>query len=207
MNRTLQNHRFPDASDERLIDRLVDGELPELERRELLRRLDSEPNGWRRCALAFLEAQNWRAALAPLDAPAAAQPAPLPPEPRRRPRSWRSVRRLTGLAAALAMAFALGWTLRGGPYVSDPHTTASHDTVPVPATSPNIPQAAPGDLVLPDAQPSWTAALDPVVKHWERRGYHADAQMRMLSVELKDGRRLNLPVHEVRLRYVGNRIY
>jgi hypothetical protein len=46
--------------DDRRFDRLVDGELNEEERRELLTRLDSEPGGWRRCALAFLESQCWR---------------------------------------------------------------------------------------------------------------------------------------------------
>jgi hypothetical protein len=49
--------------DGRQIDRLVDGELNEAERRELLLALDRHPDGWRRCALAFLEAQCWHAAL------------------------------------------------------------------------------------------------------------------------------------------------
>jgi len=40
-------------------DRLVDGELDDEEYRELLATLDDRPEGWRRCALAFLEAQNW----------------------------------------------------------------------------------------------------------------------------------------------------
>ena len=41
------------------LDRLVDGELSEPERREVLSGLDKEPEGWRRCALAFLVAQSW----------------------------------------------------------------------------------------------------------------------------------------------------
>jgi hypothetical protein len=53
MNTENDNLRF---------DRLVDGELSENERRELLAGLDSEPSGWRRCALAFLEAQCWKQA-------------------------------------------------------------------------------------------------------------------------------------------------
>jgi hypothetical protein len=44
-------------------DRLVDDELNEEERRELLGRLDDEPGGWRQCALAFLEAQCWKQSL------------------------------------------------------------------------------------------------------------------------------------------------
>lgn len=46
--------------DDSLIDRLVDGELAEQEYCELLSTLESRPDGWRRCALAFLEAQMWR---------------------------------------------------------------------------------------------------------------------------------------------------
>jgi hypothetical protein len=47
-------------TDETRFDRLVDDELSENERRELLGGLDDEPGGWRRCALAFLEAQCWK---------------------------------------------------------------------------------------------------------------------------------------------------
>src|SRR5262245_34529426 len=49
--------------DQRLLDRLVDGELDVAGRRELLKALDDQPGGWRRCALAFLEAQAWRSDL------------------------------------------------------------------------------------------------------------------------------------------------
>jgi len=51
-------------TDDTRLDRLVDDELNEEERRELLGRLDDEHGGWRRCALAFLEAQCWRETLA-----------------------------------------------------------------------------------------------------------------------------------------------
>lgn len=40
-------------------DRLVDDELSAVERQQLLASLDDRPEGWRRCALAFLEAQAW----------------------------------------------------------------------------------------------------------------------------------------------------
>lgn len=43
-----------------LIDRLVDGNLTETERHDLILRLDREENAWRSCAVAFLEAQAWR---------------------------------------------------------------------------------------------------------------------------------------------------
>jgi hypothetical protein len=44
----------------RQLDRLVDGELSRDEYYALLETLDQEPDGWRRCAMAFLEAQVWR---------------------------------------------------------------------------------------------------------------------------------------------------
>ena len=50
-------------TDDTRFDRLVDEELNEEERRELLGHLDDEPGGWRRCALAFLESQCWRETL------------------------------------------------------------------------------------------------------------------------------------------------
>ena len=43
-----------------MFDLLVDGELSPERRRQLLAHLDSEPDGWKRCALAFLEAQSFR---------------------------------------------------------------------------------------------------------------------------------------------------
>ena len=50
-------------TDDSRYDCLVDGELSEAQRRELLVGLDNEPGGWRRCALAFLESQSWKRAL------------------------------------------------------------------------------------------------------------------------------------------------
>ncbi len=48
---------------QREIDRLVEGELSQPERRQLIARIEEEPEGWRRCGLAFLEAQSWRKSL------------------------------------------------------------------------------------------------------------------------------------------------
>ena len=53
------NDVFSADFDDCIFDRLADGELNEPQRRELLATLDSRPDGWRRCALAFLESQEW----------------------------------------------------------------------------------------------------------------------------------------------------
>ena len=57
---TPPNQLPHDPLDEDLLDRLVDGELPEAQQQEVLRQVQCHPDGWRRLALAFLEAQTWR---------------------------------------------------------------------------------------------------------------------------------------------------
>ena len=41
------------------LDRLVDGELDDAEYQQLIEQLEHDPDGWRRCAATFLEAQAW----------------------------------------------------------------------------------------------------------------------------------------------------
>src|SRR5262245_29020469 len=100
--------------DPRLLDRLVDGELDVAGRRELLNALDEHPGGWRRCALAFLEAQALRSDLRgavsgsfPVTGPAASVVAG--------PRSGNVRLAQAGMiAAALIVAFGAGWFVRPG---------------------------------------------------------------------------------------------
>lgn len=95
-----------------VLDRLVDGELGEPERRALLAQLETEPDGWRRCALAFLEAQSWNDELRMLVGAATAECAQTAKTavPRRRTGSLLSV---FNWAAAVLVAFTLGWLVRG----------------------------------------------------------------------------------------------
>ena len=93
------------VNNEEQFDRLVDGELNESERRALLLALEQQPDGWRRCALAFLEAQEWRGALGSLAKPSAPAPAAVPAEARPQPaKSPASRWPLTPLGTLLAMA-------------------------------------------------------------------------------------------------------
>jgi len=95
------------------IDRLVDGELDEAERRELLARLENEPDGWRRCALAFLEAQCWKEALEKLSESARRQPADtIRFLPQAHVLRRTQLGRILSLAACFLIALLLGVWLR-----------------------------------------------------------------------------------------------
>jgi len=97
--------------DQRLLDLLVDGELTEPERRDLLAKLDETPGGWRRCALAFLEAQCWKEGLGLVPRHLATQPHASPAS--RRPRSyWGKGVTVLAIAASFLIALALGGFLR-----------------------------------------------------------------------------------------------
>ena len=50
--------------DERTMMRLVDGELSGAERIAVIKRLENQPDGWRDCALAFIEDGAWQQAMA-----------------------------------------------------------------------------------------------------------------------------------------------
>ena len=139
------------ANDERLIDMLVDGELSDPQRRELLTRLGTEPDGWRRCAWAFLEAQSWQAGMASLAREASVQrtEALAPRESRPRPR--RSLASLVTVAAGVLIAFSLGVAL-GGAWRSTEHSAPADgllaETPPGADTEgvvPEIPRRADGE--------------------------------------------------------------
>jgi hypothetical protein len=115
------------ADKQQLLDLLVDGELGDDERRELLAWCEREADGWRRCALVFLEAQDWSQVLGDLTerVPEAAvlaseaavkQAAPrLAASPLVRPQTFWNVRQwgtMLAMAASVALAFTLGVWVR-----------------------------------------------------------------------------------------------
>jgi len=222
--------------DDHLLDRLVDGEATETERRMLLARFDSEPGGWRRCALAFLEAQSWREALGPL-ATAAAGPSmqslagepTSPPFKRPSQSRWRlprlSIRSSVEMAAALLLAFSLGISVGGmsRPLTPDRHNknvAGANPLAPAQVESLATPdrvesQTAPDGvpvLVGAGVDERWIrrqpAALPEYVqRQWERKGYQVEQRRRLVSLDLQGGERLAIPVDEVELHYVGAPVY
>jgi hypothetical protein len=229
---------------QRLLDRLVDGELDATGRRALLNVLDDQPGGWRQCALAFLEAQAWRNDLRgavrgslSVTAPATSTIA--------RPRSRAVLLRQAGLiVAALIVAFGAGWLIRPGDgrRQLDPGRASPPVARHVPY-EPTTPQAPIADIEKPDpeerseARQVGTLTLEvedhgqqrtlqvPVIdgpkidRRWllehppalrtsvvqalERRGYTVEAHRQLVTVNLKDGRKLILPVDEVDVRFAG----
>lgn len=114
-------HERFDTELARQIDRLVDGELAEPQRRQLLLALDAQPDGWRRCALAFLEGQSWQHELRGIGRrdevmPVSRQETAVsgmsgPPGVRSR---LGVVAFSLATAAGLLVAFGLGWSARSG---------------------------------------------------------------------------------------------
>lgn len=118
------NQQLPDGLTppvDKLVDKLVDGELADADRRALLARLDATPGAWRACALAFVEDQVLGEQLGALGAeasprlqPQAPQPQPQAPKPqavaasRAADRSPRPTARWYALAASVLVAFGLG---------------------------------------------------------------------------------------------------
>ena len=95
------------------LDRIVDGGLAPAELRAAIDLLGREPDGWKRCALAFLEAQCWRESFQGMDDQLAALPARIArsESPSRRiphgsSAGWRRFAMAAGIAA---LAFVLGW--------------------------------------------------------------------------------------------------
>lgn len=110
------------------LDRLADGELTLTERQELLSSLDrmssseARADGWRRCALALLEAQTLRRefkAFLAHEAPGAAAPTivhtPLSARSQRdKSPGVRWLQNSFALAASALVAFSVGWNMNDG---------------------------------------------------------------------------------------------
>jgi hypothetical protein len=101
--------------DEALIDRIVDGGMTALELRAAVDRFEHEPDGWKRCAVAFLESQvlaeSFRALGQSQNNDSGGQVLPLDVAPARRAsRRWP---RTVAAAAMVVASFAIGWLAHG----------------------------------------------------------------------------------------------
>jgi hypothetical protein len=129
----MNEHEKPlHAEEQELLDRLVDGDLDDEKHRELLLHLENHPDGWRRCALAFLEAQQWEQELKSLRSGGSLESGsppsgdlPTPAAPRTPPASrarWirGPIGSALGMAASFLLAFGLGLAWRSWDGVDQP---------------------------------------------------------------------------------------
>lgn len=106
---------FDTPENQRLLDQLVDGELSEQQRRTLLESLDTTPDGWRRCALTFIEAQELQRvlpALATEDVSVSQDKVRVRAASRSRTTTF-PFGSLLAMAASVLVAFTLGLVARG----------------------------------------------------------------------------------------------
>jgi hypothetical protein len=221
----------PEAVSDAFLDRLADGELSPAELRAAVQVLERVPDGWKRCALAFLEAQAWRESFRPMPVPDAAVVVAMTTSgaaisSRRQASPWRMA-----TAAGLAgIAFLLGWglhadrSMKPGPaFVPEqvalklPTEAGSVETkelsgpetvspVMSPVRSEDAP--APPAPTVPELPERWASARPmPLTEHQqallEQQGYQVDRRRRLVSARLRDGRRVAVPVDQVQVRYVG----
>jgi hypothetical protein len=225
MNEPNHNLQF---DDEHLLDMLVDGELSEDDRRDLLARLDRDPVGWRRCALAFLEGQDWRRSMRSVVQEPVAKPAAVASA-----KSWwwskRSAGNLLAIAASFLLAFALGWGLNGGTGGIQPNANSLATVQPsMPkAVSPAVTSPHAVTLVLDDGGTGRLVPVEvPLVEqnsldaNWlnqpsalplevqqalERMGHQVRQQRQLLPVQLEGGRQGVVPIDQIEVVPVSNR--
>ncbi len=226
------NELYPiDEKQRSAIDRLAAGELGELPRRELFAWLDGEPQRWRHCAVALLEAREWELALnewKPALPAAACRVATLPAASARSGR-LRSTP-FTHFIRWAALCIACGV----GAVVQSLRSPAAPTDAPI-AAEPASPQALHSDVATPAVAvasadetvptpgqttigPSFSAADSPpagredgipsyVRSVLERRGYRVGGRRDVVMVSLPDGGKVPLPVDQWQLRYVGQPSY
>lgn len=181
-----------DYDTDEMLDRLIDGELSPEDRRRVLVALETSVDGWRRCALGFVEAQTWRTEMrrAVSDGGHAAPHRTLPNTERSPERSPHRFPTQTSpssspilghsfawlaTAAGLLVAFALGWQLRS------PQPTPEF-TQPLALTPPQeqppqrrVPSADAVTLVLNDSQGAQHRVEVPLVEARNLGAQFADA--------------------------------
>lgn len=205
-----------DTVDDAALDRLVEGELTETARRELLMQLDAMPDGWRRCALAFLEAQAWRTALSPmvvgsaLEMTAAVElklnsAASVAVCPQIKSERRRFVGRSIAWAACLCVGFVSGMIWRGESQLSTPQIVAKAEPSEVREADAVEPTSNPTATQMPVADGKFP---EYVRTQLERRGYQIVQKPRLLPVEIEPGRTVFVPVSRMELhKDVAARIF
>ena len=187
----------PNEDFQRQLELLIDDELGEKERGELLEFLDSEPDGWRRCALGFLEEQSFQSALGP----ERIEDLTSAPSPRRSVGGRGGWGLLAACAAAL-IAFASGYLLRGGgESARRPEAAAANAAAAgvVPALFEGHGRAAVFEMDLSDGMRMYRThrhVPEFVVEALVEAGHRVQLVDSTLQLEAGDGTEIDLPVRE-----------
>jgi hypothetical protein len=222
--------------DDILFDRLVDGELSAAERRALLESLDNWPQGWRQCALAFLEAQSWKTQLQNIAVtpavPATLQKSAAPTAAPQRRRVWAAAQWFA-VAAALLVAFKIGGMQSGSRPIVASNTAKTTSQVATAPPAGAVPQnAKPGDALnlwvrddggqmqrvrvpLVDAAALenelglkfQTGVPDDVRNNLQNHGYTVQSKRQYAPLWLDNGRPMIVPVEDTKIVPVSNKIY
>ncbi|MEN6405536.1 MAG: hypothetical protein ABFC77_03595 [Thermoguttaceae bacterium] len=215
--------------DDRPFDRLVDGEMNEAERRQLLAGLDRTPDGWRRCALAFLESQSWRETFGAIAQPKpSVRAATVSPRPRSR---WSGpLRVVAAMAVCFLLAFWAGSLIEQARVERPVGSNDLAKTVPAtpqktraafapskPLQMVTVSSPSSGSFRVPAVERAnvdarWLESLPPampddVMQAFHRAGHQVEQHRELMPVPLQDGRRLVVPVDQVDVHYVGNETY
>ena len=222
-----EQDRTLDAADDRALDLLVDGELTDEQTRWLLAALDESSDGWRRCALSFVEAQSWNRDLSAIRHTSLAGEADptVQVAPSRRIAPKRLVPLLLTVTASILIALASGigigqsWRAptpapiaETSPTETTPHTASrpmdgganSSNDAGEPFQLPVYLASQVSEDYLQDTPPPLSARLQRALA---RSGHEAKMQRQWIPLQLEDGSQIVFPVDQVQLHYVGNQSY
>jgi hypothetical protein len=166
--------------DDAFIDRIVDGGLGPAELRAALNRLDREPDGWKRCALAFLEAQCWSQTFRHLGDTTISdhelRQSPLRPVSNDLPAPKRWLARAIAAGIAIA-AFGLGWLAHRPPAGAGPRQIAAWSTREARSLLPSDTRINPTESALVDRSIA-DSAVTPAIAKPVARSSPADVDSR-----------------------------
>ena len=214
---------------QRELDRLVDGEISPPEYRQLLTRVEQSPDGWRQCALAFLEAQALREELP--WAMRMGNGVPVEAAPISTATRWAASRRrvfqMLALAACVLVAFGLGRLGQFSKSWKAPTQPAPAPTIIAtnPAPQPIAPQPVPrpqfvyvnqwdgqsgSEMPIPvdttktfDPSEPWQAEWGLSAYELQRlqdEGHRLETQNHLIPVSLDSGEHVVVPMQEIILR-------
>jgi hypothetical protein len=214
-------------------DKLVDGALPAAEYKVLLASLEDEPGGWRRCAMAFLEAQAWGREFAAIrrveeDGLSAKAEEPVALRPVKNA-SFISASLLLISAACVILAFGLGLATHSRFFSSLNSTRVAGQAPPVTAQQANTaeaPELTAMNLVIDGAGSEGVvvpvimgksgaetlvetepAIPDSVLRSLRLRGHDIQRQQQFIPVPTGDGRHVIFPVEQYHITPVSSRSY